>query len=56
MTLHERLLFNRSEKKSDQKKITYIPIDKIRPNPYQPEEILTRLLLRNYVIPLRNTA
>ncbi|UZQ87008.1 nucleoid occlusion protein [Thermoclostridium stercorarium] len=23
-------------KKSDQKKITYIPIDKIRPNPYQP--------------------
>ncbi|AGI40664.1 nucleoid occlusion protein [Thermoclostridium stercorarium subsp. thermolacticum DSM 2910] len=36
MTLHERLLFNRSEKKSDQKKITYIPIDKIRPNPYQP--------------------
>jgi len=36
MTLHERLLFNRSDKKSDQKKITYIPIDNIRPNPYQP--------------------
>jgi len=36
MTLHERLLFNRSEKKSDQKKITYIPIENIRPNPYQP--------------------
>jgi len=36
MTLHERLLFNRSEKKSDQKKITYISIENIRPNPYQP--------------------
>ena len=28
--------FNRSEKKSDQRKITYIPIENIRPNPYQP--------------------
>lgn len=36
MTLQERLLFNRSEKKPDQRKITYIPIDNIRPNPYQP--------------------
>lgn len=36
MTLHERLLFNRSEKKADQRKITYIPIENIRPNPYQP--------------------
>lgn len=40
MTLHERFLFSKHEKKSDQKpdqkKITYIPIDKIRPNPYQP--------------------
>lgn len=40
MTLHERLMFNRSEKKgdqkTDQKKITYIPIENIRPNPYQP--------------------
>lgn len=36
MTLHERLLFNRSDKKTDQRKITYIPIENIRPNPYQP--------------------
>ncbi|NLX76094.1 MAG: nucleoid occlusion protein [Clostridiaceae bacterium] len=36
MTLQERILFNRSEKKSDQRKITYIPIENIRPNPYQP--------------------
>lgn len=36
MTLQERLLFNRSDKKSDLRKITYIPIDYIRPNPYQP--------------------
>lgn len=36
MTLQERLFFNRSDKKTDQKKITYIPIENIRPNPYQP--------------------
>jgi ParB family chromosome partitioning protein len=36
MTLQERFLFNRSDKKADQKKITYIPIENIRPNPYQP--------------------
>lgn len=40
MTLQERFLFSKHEKKTDQKneqkKITYIPIEKIRPNPYQP--------------------
>jgi len=40
MTLQERFLFGKHEKKTDQKtdqkKITYIPLDKIRPNPYQP--------------------
>ncbi|NLG88364.1 MAG: nucleoid occlusion protein [Clostridiaceae bacterium] len=36
MTLQERFKLNRSEKKTDQKKITYIPIENIRPNPYQP--------------------
>lgn len=36
MTLQERFMFNRSDKKENQKKITYIPIENIRPNPYQP--------------------
>ena len=40
MTLQERFLFSKPEKKTDrkgdQKKITYIPLEKIRPNPYQP--------------------
>lgn len=36
MTLHERLKMNRSEMKADQKKIAYIPIENVRPNPYQP--------------------
>lgn len=40
MTLQERFLFGKSEKKADQKteqkKITYILLEKIRPNPYQP--------------------
>ena len=40
MTLQERFLFSKPEKKSDQKadqkKITYISLEKIRPNPYQP--------------------
>jgi len=36
MTLQERFKLNRSERRTDQKKITYIPIENIRPNPYQP--------------------
>ncbi len=40
MTLQERFSFSKQEKKADQKagqkKITYIPVEKIRPNPYQP--------------------
>ena len=36
MTLQERFMFSRSDKKDNQKKITYIPIENIRPNPYQP--------------------
>lgn len=43
--LESKIQFPKQEKKDEQKNITYVPIDFIRPNPYQPRKQFNKLAL-----------
>lgn len=43
--LESKIQFPKQEKKEEQKNITYVPIDFIRPNPYQPRKQFNKLAL-----------
>lgn len=43
--LESKIQFTKQEKKEDQKNITYVGIDHIRPNPYQPRKQFNKMAL-----------